>query len=82
MANTAAHSASVAISHRRIFPAIHIPQSGTRNDERLYHPDEFLKILDLRRQLAQLPIGDAIDTLLKNLKATKTNAELLLRGLR
>ncbi len=70
------------LAERRIFPAIHIPQSGTRNDERLYHPDEFLKILDLRRQLAQLPIGDAIDTLLKNLKATKTNAELLLRGLR
>jgi transcription termination factor Rho len=70
------------LAERRIFPAIHIPQSGTRNDERLYHPDEFLKVLDLRRQLAQLPIGDAIDTLLKNLKATKTNAELLLRGLR
>jgi hypothetical protein len=29
-----------------------------------------------------LPIGDAIETLLKNLRATKTNAELLLRGLR
>jgi transcription termination factor Rho len=70
------------LAERRVFPAIHIPQSGTRNDERLYHPDEFLKVLDIRRQLAQLPIGDAIDTLLKNLKATKTNAELLLRGLR
>jgi hypothetical protein len=32
--------------------------------------------------LAGLPIGDAIETLLKNLKGTKTNAELLLRGLR
>jgi transcription termination factor Rho len=70
------------LAERRVFPAIHIPQSGTRNDERLYHPDEFLKVLDLRRQLAQLPIGDAIETLLKNLRATKTNAELLLRGLR
>lgn len=70
------------LAERRVYPAIHIPQSGTRNDERLYHPDEFVKVLDLRRQLAQLPIGDAIETLLKNLKATKTNAELLLRGLR
>jgi len=70
------------LAERRVFPAIHIPQSGTRNDDRLYHPDEFLKVVDIRRQLAQLPIGDAIETLLSNLKATKSNAELLLRGLR
>lgn len=70
------------LAERRVFPAIHIPQSGTRNDDRLYHPDEFLKVIDIRKQLAQQPIGDAIETLLKNLKSTKTNAELLLRGLR
>ena len=70
------------LAERRVFPAIHIPQSGTRNDDRLYHPDEFLKVVDIRKQLAQQPIGDAIETLLTNLKATKTNAELLLRGLR
>jgi transcription termination factor Rho len=70
------------LAERRVYPAIHIPQSGTRNDDRLYHPDEFLKVVDIRKQLAQQPIGDALETLLKNLKATKTNAELLLRGLR
>jgi transcription termination factor Rho len=70
------------LAERRVFPAIHIPQSGTRNDDRLYHPDEFLKVVDVRKQLAGLPIGDAISTLLANLKATKTNAELLLRGMR
>ena len=70
------------LAERRVYPAIHIPQSGTRNDDRLYHPDEFLKVVDIRKQLAQQPIGDAIETLLANLKATKTNAELLLRGLR
>ena len=70
------------LAERRVFPAIHIPQSGTRNDDRLYHPDEFLKVVDLRKQLAQLPIGDAIELLLTNLRANKTNAELLLRGLR
>ncbi|HEX5790997.1 MAG TPA: transcription termination factor Rho [Luteolibacter sp.] len=70
------------LAERRVFPAIHIPQSGTRNDDRLYHPDEFVKVLDIRRQLAGLPIGDAIETLLANLKASKSNAELLLRGLR
>lgn len=70
------------LAERRVYPAIHIPQSGTRNDDRLYHPDEFLKVVDIRKQLAQQPIGDAIETLLSNLRATKTNAELLLRGLR
>jgi transcription termination factor Rho len=70
------------LAERRVYPAIHIPQSGTRNDDRLYHPDEFMKVVDIRKQLAQQPIGDAIETLLANLKATKTNAELLLRGLR
>ncbi len=70
------------LAERRVFPAIHIPQSGTRNDDRLYHPDEFVKVVDVRRQLAQQPIGDAIESLLSNLKSTKTNAEFLLRGLR
>lgn len=70
------------LAERRVFPAIHIAQSGTRNDDRLYHPDEFVKVVDIRRQLAGLPVGDAIETLLSNLKATKSNAELLLRGMR
>jgi transcription termination factor Rho len=70
------------LAERRVFPAIHIPQSGTRNDDRLYHPDEFVRVLDIRRQLAQMPVGDAIETLMTNLKSTKSNAELLLRGLR
>jgi transcription termination factor Rho len=70
------------LAERRVFPAIHIPQSGTRNDDRLYHPDEFKKVIDVRKQLAGLPIGDALVTLLDNLRPTKTNAEFLLRGLR
>ena len=35
-----------------VLPAIHIPQSGTHNDDRLYHPDEFRKVIDVRKQLA------------------------------
>ncbi len=69
------------LAEQRIYPAIHIPQSGTRNDDRLYHPDEMPKILETRRQLASMPIGDAIQTLLKNLAKTSTNTELLLSGL-
>jgi transcription termination factor Rho len=70
------------LAERRIYPAIHIPQSGTRNDDRLYHDDEFPKVIEIRRQLAQMPVGEAIQTLIKNLGATQNNAELLLRGMR
>ena len=69
------------LAELRIFPAIHIPQSGTRNDDRLYHPDELQMVLAIRKRLAALPVGDAIQTLLKGLNATQTNTELLLRGL-
>ena len=69
------------LAEQRIYPAIHIPQSGTRNDDRLYHPDEMAKVLEIRRQLASLPVGEAIETLLKNLARTSNNTELLLSGL-
>ncbi|MGB2091460.1 MAG: transcription termination factor Rho [Akkermansiaceae bacterium] len=69
------------LAEQRIYPAIHIPQSGTRNDDRLYHPDEMAKVLEIRRQLASLPVGEAIETLLKNLSKTSNNTELLLSGL-
>lgn len=70
------------LAEQRIYPAIHIPQSGTRNDDRLYHPEELPRVQEIRRHLASLPIGEAIEKLLKNLARTKTNTELLLQGLR
>jgi transcription termination factor Rho len=70
------------LAEQRIYPAIHIPQSGTRNDDRLYHPDELRRVQEIRRHLASLPIGEAIETLLRNLARTKTNTELLLQGMR
>lgn len=70
------------LAELRIYPAIHIPQSGTRNDDRLYHPDELPRVQEIRRHLASLPIGDAIETLLRNLARTKSNTELLLQGMR
>lgn len=69
------------LAEQRIYPAIHIPQSGTRNDDRLYHPTEMPKVLEIRRQLASQPVGEAIQTLLRNLSRTGSNAELLLSGL-
>jgi len=67
---------------KRIFPAIHILNSGTRREDLLYHPDEYARVTILRKQLAQLPPIEAMEVLVKNLRATKTNAELLMAGLR
>ena len=70
------------ISERRIFPAVHLLKSGTRKDDLLYHPDEFRRILALRRQLAQVPAVEALELLISNIQRTGNNAELLLTGLK
>lgn len=69
------------LAESRIYPAIHIPQSGTRNDDRLYHPQEMEKVIEIRRHLTTLPIGEALETLLRQLSKNSSNAELLMRGM-
>ncbi len=70
------------IADQRIFPAIHTTKSGTRKEELLYHPDELARVITLRKQLAELPAVEAAEELVRNLQRTKTNAELVLGGLR
>ena len=70
------------IAERRIYPSIHVLKSGTRRDELLYHPDEFRRISMIRKQLAAVPAFEAIELLIKNIERSKSNAELLLSGLR
>ncbi len=70
------------LSERRIFPAIAISQSGTRNDDRLYNEQEFVKVMQLRRQLATKPGWEGLQALLQNIARTQNNAELLLTGLK
>lgn len=71
-----------SIAEQRIFPAIHILKSGTRREELLYHPDEYHKIVTIRRQLSEIPAVEAMDILAKNLRNTEMNAEILLAGLK
>ena len=70
------------IADTRVFPAIHIVKSATRREENLYHPDELSRVIVLRKELSDLPAVEAMETLVRNLQKTKSNAELLLRGLR
>jgi transcription termination factor Rho len=71
-----------SIAELRIFPAIQIVKTGTRREELLLHPDEYERIVTLRRQLSELPAAEAMEILVSNLHHTKSNAELLLTGLR
>jgi transcription termination factor Rho len=71
-----------SIAELRIFPAIHIVKSGTRREELLFHPEEYERVVQLRRQLSELPSAEAMEILSSNLQHTRSNAELLLTGLR
>ena len=63
---------------RRIFPSINIERSGTRKEELLYHPQEYSRVVMLRRALTGVPPVEAMELLLGKLKKTKSNIEFLL----
>ena len=63
---------------RRIFPSINVELSGTRKEELLYHPDEYGKVVLLRKALTGVPAVEAMELLLSKLKRTGTNIEFLL----
>ncbi len=71
-----------ALQEKRLYPAIHPLLSATRREELLYHPEEWERIQLLRKAMAALPPIEAMEKLIDNMNATKTNAELLLSGLK
>jgi transcription termination factor Rho len=71
-----------ALVEKRMYPAIQPLQTATRREDLLYHPDELERVQLLRKTMAALPPMEAMEILIANLQATKTNAELLLAGLR
>src|SRR5438876_2045342 len=71
-----------APQEKRLYPAIHPLLSATRREDLLYHPDQWERVQQLRKAMAALPPIEAMEKLIDNLHATKTNAELLLSGLK
>jgi transcription termination factor Rho len=61
------------LADRRIFPAIDIPASGTRKEERILKPDLLPKINLMRRHLMSMPPVQAMEALLKQLEKTTSN---------
>ena len=64
------------LAERRIYPAIDIPKSGTRKEEKLYPPDVVPRLHILRRGLAGLPPQESMNKLLDLLSRWKTNEEI------
>jgi transcription termination factor Rho len=65
------------LSDRRLFPAIDIPKSGTRKEEKLFAAKNLEPLRKLRRMMVDLNPIEAMETLTAALKKHKTNDELL-----
>jgi transcription termination factor Rho len=65
------------LTEKRIFPSIDINKSGTRKEELLLAPQDFNRIIVLRRVLSQLSPTEAMELLLDKLSKTKANSEFL-----
>jgi transcription termination factor Rho len=65
------------LSDRRLFPAIDIPRSGTRKEEKLFPARHIEAVRKLRRMMVDLNPVEAMETLIGALKKHKTNEELL-----
>ena len=63
------------LAERRIYPAIDIPKSGTRKEEKLIAPNQLSTFQALRRILVQMPPQEAMVKLVDRLGRTKTNEE-------
>lgn len=67
---------SRSIAEKRIFPAINLTKSGTRKEELLTSKAELQNIWILRRFLQSMNEVEAIETLIDQMKVSKTNDAL------
>jgi transcription termination factor Rho len=65
------------LAERRIFPAIDVLRSGTRREELLMDELMLRQVWLMRRMLAQIGSGDAIEALLNRLTKTPSNRDFL-----
>ena len=65
------------LADKRVFPAIDVTPSGTREEQRLVSPKELESLWALRRVLVALEGGAATELLIDKLKETKSNDAFL-----
>ena len=66
-----------ALAERRVYPAIDLGASGTRKEERLLPAEQLEQITLIRRTLMQQKPIEAMESLVKQMKKTTSNAEFL-----
>lgn len=65
------------LAEKRIFPAIDVERSGTRQEELILSPEHLKRIVTLRRMLSMLGDGEGTATMIERLQTTETNDEFL-----
>ena len=65
------------LADRRIFPAIDVAASSTRQEERLLTPPELRTMAILRRKLAELPRREITEQVILLFEKTSSNAQLI-----
>lgn len=66
------------LSEKRVFPAIDIPQSGTRREDLLLSREEQEAVDTMRRALNGMRADEAVENILNMYSRTRNNAELIL----
>ena len=65
------------LSEKRVFPAIDIPQSGTRREDLLLSREEQEAVDNMRRALNGMRADEAVENILNMFSRTRNNAELI-----
>ena len=66
-----------SLEQKRVFPAINVQESGTRQEHLLFDKKDYEKIVTMRRMLDVLNKDERTQVLLDRLRKTKTNKEFL-----
>ena len=65
------------LAERRIYPAIDLLTSSTRQEERLLSPEELRAMSIVRRRMADMPRRDAAEQVVNLFEKTTSNAQLI-----
>jgi len=65
------------LAERRVYPAIDIRRSGTRQEQLLFKDGDYDKIVTMRRMIDVLDENEATMVMLERIAKTKDNAEFL-----
>ena len=65
------------LAERRVYPAIDIRRSGTRQEQLLFKEGEYEKVVTMRRMIDVLDENEATEVMLERIAKTKDNKEFL-----